>query len=88
MSDTTIDDLLLKFVSSELNEFGVQQGAISENKQLFTLEQTKSALYELMLSVIGDDDKLTHNVDTVEWIKTERNQLRQEMRNKLTELMK
>jgi hypothetical protein len=39
-----LDDLLLRFASSEMNEMGVQQGAISENKYLFTLDQTKQAI--------------------------------------------
>lgn len=36
--------ILLRFATSELNEMGVQEGAISENKQLFTLEQAEKAI--------------------------------------------
>ena len=39
-----IEVLLLKFSSSEVDEMGVQQGAISVNTQKFTLEEATQAI--------------------------------------------
>jgi hypothetical protein len=52
MSDNTpdaeIERILLKFSSSEVDEMGIQQGAISVNTQLFTLEEATQAILQLL----------------------------------------
>lgn len=61
VNNTAVDELeqiLLRFASSEMDEIGVQQGAISKNTQLFTLDQTISAIQAHInktLSEIADE---------------------------------
>lgn len=93
MSDTTIDEILDQTVIIE-----------SKMKQKCYLKSypkakahIKSALYELMLSVIGEDEKLfvdnpdPYNDDLAylnDQYKDAKNHLRADQRNKLKELMK
>lgn len=54
-SNEEIDNILLKFASSEMDEMGIQQGAISENMQLFTLDEAHQAIATLLVKARIDE---------------------------------
>lgn len=77
MSDTTIDDI--ERILYEL----------AGPERTFRVPEAKSALYELMLSVIGEDEKLKPDENgKYNLMRLTENQLKAEQRNKLKELMK
>lgn len=60
-----------------------------EKERTFRVPEAKSALYELMLSVIGEDEKLKPDENgKYNLMRLTENQLKAEQRNKLKELMK
>lgn len=96
MSDTTIDEIFNKLTYGY--EFQMSDYAGSREQELeyerqgkAEIAQAKSALYELMLEIIGEDEKPQHQpfseaIDT-ESNKIIRNELKAEQRTKLTNLM-
>jgi len=87
MSDTTIDDIF------ELAWLGFEHQECEEDcTEADYYKQAKSALYELMLSVIGEDEEVPRPLDDKSrarfYRKSGQNFLRNQQRNKLKELMK
>ena len=84
---TELDEILFKFASSEMDEMGVQMGAISENKQSFTLDEAKAAITAYIsreiAEVIGEDElyaEIRDGIRIVGQSERPRNELRAKQR--------
>lgn len=92
MSDTTIDDLLAKARAIKHTNNGTIEMVIMKEGDLSSMTPLKSALYDLMLEVIGVDDRiieLSGNSRFDQQVTSQvngANDLRAEQRNKLKEL--
>lgn len=86
MSDTTIDDILEEFYGEQYcGRCEDYHGLMESDKE--RVNEAKSALYELMLSVIGEDEKLKPDENgKYNLMRLTEHQLRAEMRSKLREM--